>query len=66
MSEVCIICNESGILVKITAKGQKTLQSFSKKKNDQDIYDALAASEQNNNILYVHEAGRKSYTDKRK
>ena len=67
MADICIVFNApSGLLVKVTAKGLKTLQNCSKKKNDQDIYDALVASAQNNNTVFVHEYCRKSYTDKRK
>ena len=54
------------MLVKVTAKGLKTLQNCSKKKDNQDIYDALVASAQNNNTVFVHEYCRQSYTDKKK
>ena len=67
MSEACLICKStSGCLVTLTAKGMKTLQTFSKKRDEQDIHAAILASENNKNNLHVHELCRKSFTDKRK
>ena len=66
MSRFCVICNDqNGPLITLTEKGQKSLQHFSKKRDDDEIYKFLTEAKANNNEVFVHASCRKKYTDKR-
>ena len=63
----CIICNEcSDPLIKVTEKGLSSLTEFSKKRNEDGIYQLLIKSKTENTHVLVHENCRKRFNDKRK
>ena len=64
---LCAICNESNNpLIKVTEKGLPSLLEFSKKRNEDCIYESLTKSKKENIQVFVHESCRKRFTDKRK
>ena len=63
----CIICNEcSDPLIKVTQKVLSSLIEFSKKRNEDGIYQLLIKSKTENTQVLVHENCRKRFNDKRK
>ena len=63
----CIICNEcSNPLIKVTEKGLSSLIEFSKKRNEDGIYQLLIKAKTENSHILVHENCREQFNDKRK
>ena len=63
----CIICNEcSNPLIKVTEKGLSSLIEFSKKRNEDGIYQLLIKAKTENSHVLVHENCREQFNDKRK
>ena len=63
----CIICDEcSNPLIKVTEKELSSLIEFSKKRNEDGIYQLLIKSKTENTQVLVHENCRKRFNDKRK
>ena len=62
---LCIICNEcSHPLTKVTEKELSSLIEFSKKRNDDGIYQLLIKSKTEKTQVLVHENCRKRFNDK--
>ena len=63
----CIICDEcSNPLIKVTEKELSSLIEFSKKRNEDGVYQLLIKSKTENTQVLVHENCRKRFNDKRK
>ena len=63
----CIICNEcSDPLIKVIEKGLSSLTDFSKRRNEDGIYQLLIKSKTENTQVLVRENCRKRFNDKRK
>ena len=63
----CVICNEcSDAPIKVTEKDLSSLIEFSRKRNEDGIYQLLIKSKTKNTQVLVHENCRKRFNDKRK
>ena len=63
----CIICNEcSDPLIKVTEKGLSSLTEFSKRRNEDGIYQLLIKSKTENTQVLAHENCSKRFNDERK
>ena len=67
METSCILCDEVGhALIKLTAKGLKTLHQYAEKREDLHVKEKIDSHNNNSQDVYVHADCRKSFTDKRK
>ena len=67
METSCILCDEVGhALIKLTAKGLKTLCQYAEKREDLHVKEEIDSHHNNGQDVFVHDDCRKSFTDKRK